>query len=189
MSLLTNRPHSRSNRRPELAKLPLRRMALLLALAVALVGCGSQPDNAVNPQTSYATSYQSPYFEGNSSPYPTGPGYGEDWTADPNSHPFPAYPTESTASPQIPGGVDVQLVSKDRSGILNWERCEAQITVSNHAATPQQGYLIASFTLKGREVELQYRVLSLPAKGNQTFRMKSTVKADDVRLEYREKLL
>jgi hypothetical protein len=160
---------------------------LLLALGLALAGCGGDAGTTVAPQSTYTTTnpYTDTFYQAPSNPT----------TGIPPGSPFPYEPIASQSipvtTPPTPSktGVEVQLLSKELPGMFSWERCEAKITVTNHEATPQRGFLIVSFTLKGSEVELQYRTLSLPVQGSQTFLMKSTVRADDVRLDYRTKLL
>lgn len=169
----------------------LKRPALCAALGLALAGCGGDPGTVVTPQSSYTTT--APYTDS----YYTNPGGNSGSTEYYGSYPgiTDSLPVTGETTPEVSpttpvgSGVDVQMLSKETPGMFSWERCEVQLTVKNHEATPQQGFLIASFTLKGREVELQYRALSLSAKGSQTFLLKSTVRADDVRLEYRTKLL
>ena len=170
----------------------LTRNSILLVLGLALAGCGGTAGTTVSPQSSYTTTtpYSDAYY---STPSGTNTGTTDSWNQTPyvdTTLPVIGGTTpEATASAPVATGVQIQLVSKELPGILSWERCEAQITAKNHEATARQGYLIARFSLKGREVEMQYRVLTLSAKGSQTFFMKSTVQADDVSLEYRTKLL
>lgn len=186
------KPNGRSNNRPSAAALAtsLKRLPILLVLGLALTGCGGEATTAVNPQSSYTTTtpYTDSYY-----PSPTGNGIGNGTGNVPDysylDTTLPVVEETTTPTPTVSSGVEVALVAKDLPGMFSWERCEATITVRNHETTPQQGYLLARFTLKGREVEMQYRVLSLTAKGNQTFTMKSTVQADNVSLEYRTKLL
>jgi hypothetical protein len=169
----------------------LSRFPICLVLGLALAGCGSDPGTTVTPQSSYTTT--TPYSDAYYTTPSNNTGTTGNWAQNPYADTTLPVIGESlpaaTASAPVLSGVEVQLVSKDLPGMFSWERCEAQITVKNHDATPQQGFLLASFTLKGREVELQYRVVSLSAKGSQTFQMKSTVQADDVTLEFRTKLL
>lgn len=170
----------------------LKRIPILLVLGLALAGCGGTAGTTVSPQSSYTTT--TPYTDSTyTNPSGTNTGTTGSWTQNPyvdTTLPVIGGTTpEATTSAPVATGVQIQLVSKELPGVFSWERCEAQITAKNHEASAQQGYLIARFTLKGREVEMQYRVLALSAKGSQTFFMKSTVQADDVALEYRTKLL
>ena len=186
---LTKKPQGQSKNRADAAKATsFKRLPLWLVLGLALTGCGGEATTMVDPQSSYTTT--TPYTDS----YYTNPATGNGSSQTPDySYLDTTLPvveeTPTTTTPSVSSGVEVALVSKDLPGMFTWERCEATITVRNHETTAQQGYLLARFTLKGREVEMQYRVLSLTAKGNQTFTMKSTVQADDVSLEYRTKLL
>ncbi len=184
------KPNGRTNKpKGGDARHPLKRFPVWLVLGLVLAGCGGEATTTVNPQSSYTTT--APYTDS----YYTNPGTATNgnWTQTPyvdTTLPVIGETPVATTSPTPAAtGVEIKLVSKDLPGVLSWERCEAQIAVKNHEATAQQGYLLARFTLKGKEVEMQYRVLSLSANGSQTFVMKSTVRADDVSLEYRTKLL
>ena len=164
-----------------------KRFPLWLVLGLALAGCGGEASTMVDPQSSYTTT--TPYNDSIYTSPMTGTGTGNAPDYSYLDSTLPVVEQTETPTPSVSSGVEVALVSKELPGMFSWERCEAQISVRNHENTSQQGYLLVRFTLKGREVEMQYRVLSLTAKGNQTFVMKSTVQADNVSLEYRTKLL
>ncbi|MNX04830.1 hypothetical protein D3C86_344250 [compost metagenome] len=185
-----NQPQGHTNQRSgakDALANSLKRFPVWLILGLALVGCGGEANPMVSPQSTYTTN--TPYTDSYYTQPTTGTsGNTTDYSYQDNTLPI-VDATPETTTPAVSSGVEVQLVSKDLPGMFSWERCEAQITVRNHESTPQQGYLFVRFTLKGREVELQYKVLSLTAKGSQSFQMKSTVQADDVALEYRTKLL
>ncbi len=179
------KPQGHSQKRSGAAN-TLSRFPVWLILGLALVGCGGEASTTVSPQSSYTTT--TPYTDS----YYTQPTSGVNGNSTDYSYldtTLPVVEEGETTTPAVSSGVEVKLVSKELPGMFSWERCEAQISVRNHENTPQQGYLLVRFTLKGREVEMQYRVLSLTAKGSQSFQMKSTVQADDVALEYRTKLL
>jgi|GEM_PF-3377906 hypothetical protein len=189
MSLM-NQPQGQNKKRSgakDAVANSLNRFPVWLVLGLALVGCGGEANTMVSPQSTYTTT--APYTD-TYNPQPSNGMGGNmpDYSYQDNTLPI-VDATPETTTPAVTSGVEVQLVSKDLPGMFSWERCEAKITVRNHENTPQQGYLFVRFTLKGREVELQYKVLSLTAKGSQSFQMKSTVQADDVALEYRTKLL
>lgn len=176
---------------------PIKQISLWLIASLALAGCGADPGTTVSTPNNYATStYDSSLY----SAYPTNGtgstgnpyGYTSDYATD---IPSPltvdnALPTGgATSSAPVKRGVEVELIDTALPGIWKWERCEAQIRITNHEATATQGFLFVSYTLKGREVELQYRSLSLAPGTSQTFTMTSTVQADDATLAYRTKLL
>lgn len=155
---------------------------IVLALGLALVGCGGDPGPTVAPQSTYSTT-TNPYADSlyTQTPY-TNPAT--------SSAPVTTAPaTESTAVSPVKRGVEVQLISKELPGMFSWERCEARITVINHEFTPQAGFLIVSFTRKEQEVEVQYKSLTLPGKSTHSFLLKSTVQADDAFPAFRTKLL
>ncbi len=169
-------------------KKPIKHFPIWLILGLALAGCGGETGTTVNPQSSYTTA---PYTE---SVYNTPPanntgttGYAAN-SGDVGTY-LPVSTPEASFSAPVKSGVEIQLVSKKLPGIFLWERCDGLFYVHNREATPQQGFLLAIFTLKGREVELQYRALSLGVNVSTSFQMKSTVRADDVTLVYRTKLL
>lgn len=169
----------------------LQRLPLALILGLALAGCGGEATTMVTPQSSYTTTtpYTDSYYYTDPTTLPTtGTPYVDTTLPVTVDTPLPTETQPTTPSDQLTSGVEVKLASKELPGILSWQRCEAQILVKNHDATPQEGFLLARFTLKGKEVEMQYKVLSLTAKGSMTFTMKSSVRADDVSLEYRTKL-
>lgn len=155
---------------------------IVLALGLALVGCGGDPGPTVAPKSTYSTT-TSPYTDTIYSQTP--------YTAPATSGtPVVTTPaTESSAVSPVKSGVEVQLISKELPGMFSWERCEARITVINHEFTPQQGFLIVSFTRKENEVEVQYKSLTLPGKSTHSFLLKSTVQADDAFPAFRTKLL
>ena len=171
-------------------KNPIKTLPIWLIVGLTLTGCGADTGTAVSSQSSYSTtsSYSDYYSNTNGSGSTSYTTDGSTGTYAPYDSTLPITDT-ATSSQVAKSGVEAEVLGTELPGILMWERCEAQIRVTNHEATSQQGYLLVSFTLKDREVELQYRVLSLAAGATQTFKMTSSVRADGVKLDYRTKLL
>lgn len=169
-----------------------------LILSLALVGCGADPGTTVPTQNPYSasSSYDSSLYAAYPSngsdttglPYDYTSDYATDGTYTGSDDSLPLTET-ATESATVKSGVAVELIDTATHGVWGWKRCEAQIRITNHEATAQQGFLFVSYTLKGREVELQYRSMDLAPGASKAFTMTSTVQADDATLEFRKKLL